>query len=387
MKKTNAILSLLILSLVLVSFSNTNSNKNASSDSMITRHDIDEAEFLKIAEKFEKYICHLNLPDCEGTIIADQWAVSAAHCAVLITQKFEAGRKHFVIINDEEIEVDKVIMNKEWGIPQENIASLNDIALLHLKTKPMDAMQAKLYVDEDEVDKLIYMVGKGDKGDGLVGINGNDGKQRGATNRIETATGNWLTWTFDHPNTKTKYLTEYEGISGPGDSGGPAFIVKNNEVYLAGVSSWQDTKGGDEGLYGVVENYTRISQYISWIHEEMAGNGITSETMLRVEPSPDATVYKPKAIEVDASTLKQYVGEYEMQGRTIKIYTKEDDTQLYFFMSGFPEFKFIATGEHHFSSKSFEGFKLEFKNSENGTFKEIIIIQPEPDGILKAVRK
>jgi hypothetical protein len=109
--------------------------------------------------------------------------------------------------------------------------------------------------------------------------------------------------------------------------------------------------------------------------------------MIRVEPSPDAIAYKPKAIDISPSTLKQYVGEYDMQERTVKIYTKENDTSLYFFLSGFPEFEFIAAGEHHFSSKILEGFKLEFKKPENDTFKELIIIQPEPDGILKAVRK
>ncbi len=384
MKNTKSILLLLIVSLVLVSFSYTNSTDQ---DLMLTRHDKEEAEFIKLAEQFDKYMCHLNLPDCEGTIIADQWVVSAAHCAVLIMDKFEAGRKHFVIINDVEIEVDKVIMYREWENPQEDVSSLNDIALLHLKTKPMNAMQAMLYADEDEADKLIYMVGKGQKGNGLIGVNGFDGKQRGATNRIETATGKWLTWTFDHPDTQTKYLTEYEGISGPGDSGGPAFILKNDTVYLAGISSWQDTKDGDEGLYGVVENYTRVSQYIQWIHEEMTGNSTTSETVLRLKPSPDATAYKPKAINVKLSTLKQYVGEYKMQERTIKIYTKENDRNLYFLLTGFPEFEFIPTGEHHFSSKILEGLIIEFKNPENGTFKKLIITQPEPDGTLKAVRK
>ena len=386
MNKANSILLLLIMSLMLASFSDTNSNEDVP---MLTRHDKDESEFIKLAEQFEKYMCHLNLPDCEGTIIADQWAISAAHCAVLIMDKFEAGRIHFVIINDEEIEVDKVIMYKEWSndSPELDISLLNDIALLHLKTKPADAMQAKLYANEDEIDKLIYMVGKGAKGNGLTGVNGVDWKQRGATNRIETATDKWLTWTFDHPDTKTKYLTEYEGISGPGDSGGPAFILKDDVVYLAGISSWQDTKDGPEGLYGVVDNYTRVSQYIQWINEEMAGNCNTSKTMLRVEPSPDATAYKPKAIDIDASTLKQYVGEYKMQERTVKIYTKENDENLYFLLTGFPEFEFIATGKHHFSSKILEGLLIEFKNPKNGAFKELIITQPEPDGILKAVRK
>ncbi|SEL48373.1 Trypsin [Aquimarina amphilecti] len=374
MKRINAIVLFLVGSLISVSFSYITNNEH---EVMITRHDKDEVEFLKLAKKFEKYMCLLNLPDCEGTIIADQWVLSAAHCAVGITQKFENGRKHFVIIEDVEIEVDKVIMYKDWNNPQADNSSLKDIALLHLKTKPIDAMQAKLYVDEDEVDKLVYMVGRGNKGDGLIGINGNDGKQRGATNRIETATKNWLTWTFDHPDTQTKYLTEFEGISGPGDSGGPAFIVKNNTVYLAGISSWQDTKGGDEGLYGVVENYTRVSQYIQWINEEMTGKGNVSEAILRVEPKPDATVYEPKIISVNASTLKQYVGEYEISGNIMKVYTKENDTKIYLFVSEGQEYEFVPTGEHEFSSEILEDYKLEFKNEKNGVFRKLIIIQPD----------
>lgn len=382
MKKPNAVILLLILSLLLVSFSYRN---NAKNDEMITRHDKDDAEFIKLAEQFEKYICHINLPDCEGTIIADQWAITAAHCAVGIANKFKRGRKHFVIIDDEEIEVDKVIMNKEWDNPPDDISSLNDIALLRLKTKPLGALQAKLYTDEDEVDKLIYMLGRGNKGNGLIGVNGNDGKQRGATNRVETAIGNWLTWTFDHPDTQTKYLTEYEGISGPGDSGGPAFIVKNDTVYLAGVSSWQDTKDGAEGLYGVVENYTRVSQFSKWINDEMAGTKNTSEDMLRVEVKPDAIDYRPKIIHVDQSTLKQYVGEYKIQGTTIKIYTQESGTKLYFSVPEQPPYELIPTGEHEFHLKQSFEYKLDFKNPKNGVFKELIVTQP--DGTYTANRK
>ncbi len=377
MKKITTLLVLLVPSLLLISFSYTNNNEP---DLILTRHDKDQAEFIKLAEQFEKYICLLNLPDCEGTIIADQWVLSAAHCAVIITEKFKEKKKHFVIINDVEIEVDKVIMYKKWANSRGGNSSLKDIALLHLKTKPIDAMQAKLYVDEDEVDQLVYMVGRGDKGDGLIGVNGNDGKLRGATNRIETATKNWLTWTFDHPETKTKYLTEFEGISGPGDSGGPAFILKDDTVYLAGISSWQDTKEGDEGLYGVVENYTRISQYIKWITSEMAGNSTGSEAMLYAKPAPDAIAYKynPIAIDINSNTLKLYVGEYKTTTNTVvKVYTKENGTKFYIMTSDNSEYEFIPTGKHKFSSKKIEGFNLEFKKVENGVFNKLIATLPD----------
>ncbi|MGB1042225.1 MAG: trypsin-like serine protease [Tenacibaculum sp.] len=367
---------LLITALLLVSFRYTTNNENPP---MLTRHDKDDAEFIKLAEKFEKYICHLNLPDCEGTIIADQWAISAAHCVEAIAKKFNNGRKHFVIINDVEIEVDKVILYKEWDEKRA------DIALLHLKSKPNNTLKAKLYIENDEVDKLIYMLGRGDKGNGLIGVNGNDGKQRGATNRIETATKNWITWTFDHPDTKTKYLTEYEGISGPGDSGGPAFIIKNDTVYLAGVSAWQDTKGGEEGLYGVVEHYTRVSQYIQWINDEITGNNNNSSEILRVEPKPDAIDYRPKIIEINTSTLKQYVGEYEVKNTTIKIYTKENGTKLYLFVDGQPEYELIPTGKNEFHFKLSLAYKIKFEDQEKDIFKKLIATQPE--GIYIAIRK
>lgn len=108
---------------MLVSFSDINNYKK---DTMITRHDKEDAEFIKLAERFEKYICHLNLPDCEGAIIADQWAITAAHCAVEIVDKFNDGRKHFVNVNNVKVKVDKIIMFKEW----DNIEELKNVAAL-----------------------------------------------------------------------------------------------------------------------------------------------------------------------------------------------------------------------------------------------------------------
>lgn len=84
------------------------------------------------------------------------------------------------------------------------------------------------------------------------------------------------------------------------------------------------------------------------------------------------------------STLKQYIGEYEMEGVIIDIYTKENDTKLFLFIFGQPEYELNLTGEHKFSFKVSEDYKVAFKNPENGVFKELIITQP--DGIFKAMR-
>jgi len=59
-----------------------------------------------------------------------------------------------------------------------------------------------------------------------------------------------------------------EGISGPGDSGGPALWFDNGQPYIVGVSSHQDYRDKDiEGLYGSYEFYARVSDYFDWINQ------------------------------------------------------------------------------------------------------------------------
>jgi hypothetical protein len=52
-----------------------------------------------------------------------------------------------------------------------------------------------------------------------------------------------------------------------GDSGGPAFVVRNSTEYVAGVTSYGDQ---DCTLYGVS---TTVSEYASWIETFLAGGG------------------------------------------------------------------------------------------------------------------
>lgn len=115
-------------------------------------------------------------------------------------------------------------------------------------------------------------------------------------------------------------------------------------------------------------------------------DGDVSEAMF-LASTPDAIAFKhiPKAI--NASTLKQYVGEYEVGGTTLRVYTKENNTSLYLFISeDQPEFELLVTGEHKFSFQlSGVELRVEFENLENGVFNELIFIQP--DGAFKATRK
>ena len=118
-------------------------------------------------------------------------------------------------------------------------------------------------------------------------------------------------------------------------------------------------------------------------------DGVISEAMLGMDGTLDAIAFKhiPKIISLNASTLKQYVGEYEVGDTTLRVYTKENDTSLYIFISNDqPEFELTATEVHKFSFQiSGIELRVEFENPVNSVFKELIFIQP--DGAFKATRK
>ena len=88
-----------------------------------------------------------------------------------------------------------------------------------------------------------------------------DGKRRAVTNMVDDAGPKRIFMRFDEPPN----ATEFEGVGGPGDSGGPALLEKNGKLFLAGVSS--GSMNGKPGEYGVVDVYTRVGSYLGWIEK------------------------------------------------------------------------------------------------------------------------
>ncbi|WP_111683580.1 serine hydrolase [Winogradskyella tangerina] len=95
-----------------------------------------------------------------------------------------------------------------------------------------------------------------------------------------------------------------------------------------------------------------------------------------IEPLTDAIAFKrtPNSIDVDAKTLEQYVGKYDLYGTEVKVYLK-DENVLYVFVPGQPEYEMVPTAEHKFNIKVLEGFKVEFIETE-GKIDQVKFIQP-----------
>ena len=137
----------------------------------------------------------------------------------------------------------------------------DDIALLRLETDVKDATIACLYDGADELGKPVVVAGMGVPGIGTSGVGKTDGALRAATVTVDTVAANVISWIFRPPGDPKS--TPLEGISGPGDSGGPAFIERSGQYCVAGISSAQDTKDGPQGL--IMHGLVKASHGHQWM--------------------------------------------------------------------------------------------------------------------------
>jgi secreted trypsin-like serine protease len=227
--------------------------------SLVVRHDVSDAKFIALGKEYPQ-ICHLQ--DGEATLIKEDWVVTAAHAAAVLQDEIEVGQVPQISINKKSYEVEKVVLHPKFEMSLSGIS--NDIALIRIKGSITEIPYAQLYDQEDEKGKYITIVGRGDFGTGQTGPKKRDMITRAATNKIDRVKDQWIIYTFDGPDSDN--TTALEGVSGPGDSGGPAFIDIDGVRYIIGVSSHQRDYG-QEGVYGVSEYYARISYFKSWIEK------------------------------------------------------------------------------------------------------------------------
>lgn len=234
-----------------------------TANSIIIRHDVADERYIKFAEELPvtSAIVLYNSSDVAGTLITSQWVLSAAHVAETIPDG------HTLLVGGDSVGIETIVIHPDW---EEN--SRPDLALIKLDRIIKNVEPVELYRRPDEVGVEIIVAGIGDYGTGKTGVEGNPGTMRAATNLVDGTTqdNHFLYWEFDSPDSEK--VTPLEGISGPGDSSGPAFILSGDTYYVAGISAGQSTQatGGVEGLYGVTEYYTRVSTFAAWIDQNIS---------------------------------------------------------------------------------------------------------------------
>lgn len=221
---------------------------------MIIRHDIDPENYLAHETSvpslgsFKPYGDH-------AILIHPSWLLTAAHVA-----NYLSTNDVFSFLDGCQFSIDRIVLHP--GNCEEP-EFRDDLALIRLREPRTDIDPIKLYTGDEELDRIVTFFGRGETGNGLTGPNKEDTRLRFAQNRICQVDNQWIVFRFDAPGEET--VLPLEGISGPGDSGGPALLKTAKDTWLlSGVSSWQDHQG-PQGIYGVYEYYTRVSRYINWI--------------------------------------------------------------------------------------------------------------------------
>ncbi|XP_036413369.1 coagulation factor VII [Colossoma macropomum] len=215
---------------------------------------------------------------CGGAIIKPTWIITASHCLEKLLVKFlkiVAG-EHDIDVNEgseQTIEVEEIIMHPNYI----SATADSDIGLLRLRRPIVYSTYAvpvclprKTFAERELWAVHLHTVsGWGRRSEG------------GPTSRVLRK--------LEVPRIRTQQCVDQSNVSltanmfcagyfegnqdsCKGDSGGPLVTHYRNTTFLLGVVSWG--KGcARPGHYGI---YTRVSNYLEWIHQHTSAPGVNS---------------------------------------------------------------------------------------------------------------
>lgn len=230
-----------------------------SAFAIVLRHDVSPEKYDASWNDFPA-LAQFYIDGAHGVLVAPTWIVTAAHTT------FCTNPGSTILVGGKE-----VIVNRRFTHPKHTPGVSHDLAMIELAKPVTHVTPARINFQNNEEGEIVTFIGVGGTGTGVEGQTTdnaqNNGYLRKANNRVTQAKGPLLEFVFD----RGLNALPLEGISGGGDSGGPAFIKVGSEFIVLGVSS-RGEFGSTLGKYGNKEYYTRLSFFKDWINNIMHGS-------------------------------------------------------------------------------------------------------------------